>query len=185
MRPPRVAGRAGGRLGGFVYPALPPELVFAPGAVAVSLDQELPAPPAQVFACWLDESILPRWCTGPEGARMVGCHSDAVPGGEWREVVEYPDGAQYVLYGVYHVVKPPLGGGGDLVYTEDQEGRGISTVHRVLFLPVEGQPATRVMDVTWYRSSADAACVSQAEVNQEMIVNFERLAALLRASSPA
>jgi uncharacterized protein YndB with AHSA1/START domain len=72
---------------------------------SLTLRRRLKAPPAQVFAAWIDPEKVKRWM-GPAEMKAVIADSDARTGGRYRWVMQAPSGEQHEVGGVYREVVP-------------------------------------------------------------------------------
>lgn len=72
----------------------------------LSTSRWLPAPPATVFAAFVDPQRLARWW-GPAGFANTFDVCDVRPGGEWRFTMHGPDGAAYPNESRFTRVEPP------------------------------------------------------------------------------
>jgi uncharacterized protein YndB with AHSA1/START domain len=92
-----------------------PELPWAqywdtgPGAgTAVHVTRVVPAPRDEVFRCWTEPELLPRWFR-PPGVTSVSAELDVRPGGSYRIAMQRPPEAAETYYqvGSYLEVAPP------------------------------------------------------------------------------
>ena len=58
---------------------------------SLTLKRHLKAPPAKVFAAWIDPEKIKRWM-GPGEVKAVSAECDARVGGRYRWVMQSPDG---------------------------------------------------------------------------------------------
>ena len=72
---------------------------------SLTLKRRLNAPPAKVFAAWIDPEKMKRWM-GPEGVVPLSAAIDARVGGRYRLVMRSPDGEEHDVGGVYREVVP-------------------------------------------------------------------------------
>jgi uncharacterized protein YndB with AHSA1/START domain len=78
----------------------------------VRMRRTIPAPRDRVFRAWTDPEELKRWW-GPGLFTTPAAEVDLRPGGDYRLVMETPDGEGLVLAGTFREVVPPE----RLVYT--------------------------------------------------------------------
>jgi uncharacterized protein YndB with AHSA1/START domain len=67
------------------------------------LKRRFKAPPAKVFAAFVDPEKVKRWM-GPGEMKAVRAESDARPGGHYRWVMQSPAGEEHDVGGVYREV---------------------------------------------------------------------------------
>ena len=72
---------------------------------SLTLKRRLKAPPAQVFAAWIDPEKVMRWM-GPGEIAGSSAECDARPGGRYRWVMRKPSGEELEVSGVYREVVP-------------------------------------------------------------------------------
>jgi uncharacterized protein YndB with AHSA1/START domain len=72
---------------------------------SLTLKRRLKAPPAQVFAAWIDPEKVMRWM-GPGEIAGSSAECDARPGGRYRWVMHKPSGEELEVSGVYREVVP-------------------------------------------------------------------------------
>lgn len=65
------------------------------------------APRRLVWQCWMDPTHLARW-SGPRGFTCPVCEVDARQGGEFRIVIQSPDGTDYPMRGVFREIVPEV-----------------------------------------------------------------------------
>jgi uncharacterized protein YndB with AHSA1/START domain len=72
---------------------------------SLTIKRRLKAPPAKVFAAWIDPEKVKGWMgSGEIKALRVEC--DARVGGRYRWVMKSPDGEEHDVSGVYREVVP-------------------------------------------------------------------------------
>jgi uncharacterized protein YndB with AHSA1/START domain len=64
------------------------------------------APRELVFEAYTDPGHIPHWW-GPCSVTTRVESMDVRPGGRWRFIQRYPDGAEYAFFGEYREVAPP------------------------------------------------------------------------------
>jgi uncharacterized protein YndB with AHSA1/START domain len=67
---------------------------------SLTLKRRLKAPPAKVFAAWIDPAQIPRWF-GPAGAEVLTTEIDARKGGRFHITFTTPDGEDHDISGTY------------------------------------------------------------------------------------
>jgi uncharacterized protein YndB with AHSA1/START domain len=72
---------------------------------SLTLKRRFNAPPAKVFAAWIDPEKMKRWM-GPEGVQGLSCEIDARAGGRYRLVMRAPNGDEHDVSGSYSEVVP-------------------------------------------------------------------------------
>jgi uncharacterized protein YndB with AHSA1/START domain len=72
---------------------------------SLTLKRRLKAPPAQVFAAWIDPEKVMRWM-GPGEITGSSAECDPRPGGRYRWVMRKPTGEELEVGGVYREVVP-------------------------------------------------------------------------------
>jgi uncharacterized protein YndB with AHSA1/START domain len=72
---------------------------------SLTLKRRLKAPPAKVFAAWIDPEKVKRWM-GPSGGKALRVESDPRTGGRYRWVMQSPTGEEHDVGGVYREVIP-------------------------------------------------------------------------------
>ena len=70
---------------------------------SLTLKRRLNAPPAKVFAAWIDPEKVKRWM-GPGEVKALHAECDARVGGRYRWVMQAPSGEEYDVSGVYREV---------------------------------------------------------------------------------
>jgi uncharacterized protein YndB with AHSA1/START domain len=73
---------------------------------AIRMSRVLRAPPATVFAALTRPELLQRWMC-PENFSVVLVETDPRPGGQFRIVMQKPDGSRYPATGTYTEVRAP------------------------------------------------------------------------------
>jgi uncharacterized protein YndB with AHSA1/START domain len=78
-----------------------------PAAVKPSLTtkRRFDAPPAKVFAAWIDPEKVKRWM-GPGEVKALLVETDPRSGGRYRWLMQAPNGEQHDVRGVYREVIP-------------------------------------------------------------------------------
>jgi uncharacterized protein YndB with AHSA1/START domain len=79
--------------------------ISTPSKREVVLTREFGAPKELVFKALSEPELLKRWC-GPSGWTMVVCDVDFRVGGNWRFMMQRPDGKQFGQFGVYQEIVP-------------------------------------------------------------------------------
>jgi uncharacterized protein YndB with AHSA1/START domain len=72
---------------------------------SLTLKRRFKAPPAKVFAAWIDPEKVKRWM-GPGEVKAVSAESDIRAGGRYRWVMRAPSGEEFDVSGVYHEIVP-------------------------------------------------------------------------------
>jgi uncharacterized protein YndB with AHSA1/START domain len=67
------------------------------------LERLIAAPPAHVFALWIDPVQIIKWW-GPDGYQVPSSAFDVRTGGRWHTTVLTPDGQRKTVSGVYRVI---------------------------------------------------------------------------------
>jgi uncharacterized protein YndB with AHSA1/START domain len=70
---------------------------------SLTLKRRLKAPPAKVFAAWIDPEKVMRWM-GPGEGNAISVECDPRIGGRYRWVMRGPDGEVHDVSGVYREV---------------------------------------------------------------------------------
>ena len=72
---------------------------------SLTIKRRLKAPPAKVFAAWIDPEKVKKWMgPGPMLALLAEC--DVRVGGRYRWVMQAPSGEQHDVGGVYREIVP-------------------------------------------------------------------------------
>lgn len=71
----------------------------------LTLKRRFKAPPAKVFAAFVDPEKVKRWM-GPGEVKAVSAECDARPGGRYRWIMRNPAGEEHNVGGVYREVVP-------------------------------------------------------------------------------
>lgn len=82
------------------------DTVAAPRLHDLIITRQFDAPPALVFAAWIEPTQMAAWW-GPRGFTNPLCRLDARPGGLIRIDMTGPDGAVYPMTGLFHEITPP------------------------------------------------------------------------------
>jgi uncharacterized protein YndB with AHSA1/START domain len=72
---------------------------------SLTLKRRLKAPPAKVFAAWIDPDKVMRWM-GPGATKAVSAECDVRVGGRYHWVMRNPAGEEYDVGGVYREIVP-------------------------------------------------------------------------------
>ena len=72
---------------------------------SLTIKRRLKAPPAKVFAAWIDPEKVKGWM-GPGETKALHAECDARVGGRYRWVMQAPNGEQHDVGGVYREVVP-------------------------------------------------------------------------------
>jgi uncharacterized protein YndB with AHSA1/START domain len=72
---------------------------------SLTLKRRFNAPPAKVFAAWIDPEKVKRWM-GPGEVKALSVESDPRVGGRYRWLMQAPSGEQHDVSGVYREVIP-------------------------------------------------------------------------------
>ena len=72
---------------------------------SLTIKRRLNAPPAQVFAAWIDPEKVKKWM-GPGEMKAAHAESDPRTGGRYRWVMRAPSGEEHDVSGVYREVVP-------------------------------------------------------------------------------
>jgi len=67
---------------------------------SLTLKRRLKAPPATVFAAWIEPKQIAKWF-GPDGAEVLTADIDARPGGGFHITFTTPDGEDHDISGSY------------------------------------------------------------------------------------
>jgi uncharacterized protein YndB with AHSA1/START domain len=70
---------------------------------SLTLKRRFKAPPAKVFAAWIDPDKVKRWM-GPGEVKALTVESDPRVGGRYRWIMQAPSGEQHDVSGVYREV---------------------------------------------------------------------------------
>jgi uncharacterized protein YndB with AHSA1/START domain len=70
---------------------------------SLTIKRRFKAPPAKVFAAWIDPEKVMRWM-GPGEIKAVHAESDPRVGGRYRWLMKRPDGEEHDVSGVYREV---------------------------------------------------------------------------------
>jgi uncharacterized protein YndB with AHSA1/START domain len=70
---------------------------------SLSVKRRFKAPPAKVFAAWIDPEKIKRWM-GPGEIKAVRAEADARVGGRYRVLMRSPGGEELDVSGVYREV---------------------------------------------------------------------------------
>ncbi|MBV9813151.1 MAG: SRPBCC domain-containing protein [Acetobacteraceae bacterium] len=71
---------------------------------SLTLVRRIKAPPARVYAAWIDPAQIARWW-GPEPTTVISAEADPRPGGRYRVVFRSRDGERHDCRGSYHEVE--------------------------------------------------------------------------------
>jgi uncharacterized protein YndB with AHSA1/START domain len=72
---------------------------------SLTIKRRLKAPPAKVFAAWIDPEKVKLWM-GPGEIKALRVETDLRVGGRYRWVMKSPDGEEHDVSGVYREVVP-------------------------------------------------------------------------------
>ncbi len=72
---------------------------------SLTIKRHFKAPPAKVFAAWIDPEKVKRWM-GPGEVKAVLADIDARSGGRYHWIMQAPDGEQHDVSGVYREFIP-------------------------------------------------------------------------------
>ena len=72
---------------------------------SLTIKRRFNAPPAKVFAAWIDPEKVKRWM-GPGAVEVQSAENDARVGGHYRWVMKTPTGEIHDVSGVYREVVP-------------------------------------------------------------------------------
>jgi|SRR5579862_565591 len=72
---------------------------------SLTIKRRFKAPPAKVFAAWIDPEKVKRWM-GPGEIKAVSAENDARVGGRYRWVMQAPGGEEHDVSGIYREVVP-------------------------------------------------------------------------------
>jgi uncharacterized protein YndB with AHSA1/START domain len=72
---------------------------------SLTIKRRLNAPPAKVFAAWIDPEKVKRWM-GPGEIKALHADCDARVGGRYRWVMQAPNGEEYEVSGVLRELVP-------------------------------------------------------------------------------
>ena len=72
---------------------------------SLTVKRRLKAPPAKVFAAWIDPEKVKAWM-GPGEIKAVGAECDPRVGGHYRWMMKSPDGSPHNVGGVYREIVP-------------------------------------------------------------------------------
>ncbi len=72
---------------------------------SLTIKRRFNAPPAKVFAAWIDPEKVKRWM-GPGEVKALSVEADPRTGGRYRWLMQAPDGEQHDVSGVYREVIP-------------------------------------------------------------------------------
>lgn len=139
----------------------------------VVVERILPAPPAEVFAAWLDRDTL-REFIGPGDASTAEVEIDARVGGRFR-IIMRGDGPGVEHVGEYRVIEPPR----RLVFTWQSP----NTEHRPTLVTIECTPhedGTRLVLIHEQLPSDEAA----QRHERGWAVRVEKLATVVRRTRP-
>jgi uncharacterized protein YndB with AHSA1/START domain len=70
---------------------------------SLTIKRRIKAPPAKVFAAWIDPEKVKRWM-GPGEGKALSVECDLRVGGRYRWVMQSPDGEIHDVSGVYREV---------------------------------------------------------------------------------
>jgi len=70
---------------------------------SLTIKRRFNAPPAKVFAAWIDPEKVKRWM-GPGEVKAISAEADARAGGRYRWIMQSPDGEQHDVSGTYREV---------------------------------------------------------------------------------
>lgn len=76
-----------------------------PSGARLHLEKTLAVPPERVFAAFVDAEQLRRWW-GPAGFTVPTLQVDAVEGGDYRLVMQPPEGDVFHIRGTFRAVEP-------------------------------------------------------------------------------
>jgi uncharacterized protein YndB with AHSA1/START domain len=72
---------------------------------SLTLKRHLKAPPAKVFAAWIDPEKVKRWM-GPADGKALSAECDLRAGGRYRWLMQSANGEQHDVSGIYREVVP-------------------------------------------------------------------------------
>jgi len=76
------------------------------GGYELVIDRTFSAPPEKVFAAWTDPSLIVGWW-GPDGMHTPELSLNTEVGGDWRTVMQSPEGRPHIAAGTYREIDPP------------------------------------------------------------------------------
>ncbi len=74
-------------------------------APSLTLVRRMKAPPARVFAAWIDPAVMAQWF-GPHHTQVEEAEADARVGGTFRVVLREDNGARHQVGGTYQEIVP-------------------------------------------------------------------------------
>jgi len=72
---------------------------------SLTIKRRFNAPPAKVFAAWIDPEKVKRWM-GPGEVKVLLVETDPRTGGRYRWLMQAPNGEEHDMSGVYREVIP-------------------------------------------------------------------------------
>src|SRR5690606_32318765 len=88
-------------------PPMNPKTVMTPDdEPMIVISRTVAAPRQLVFRCYTDPVHLVHFW-GPHGSRMPVCELDLRPGGIWRQVLQFAEGAPFRVTYVFLEIAPP------------------------------------------------------------------------------
>jgi uncharacterized protein YndB with AHSA1/START domain len=77
----------------------------SPTKPSLTIKRRIKAPPAKVFAAWIEPEKVKRWM-GPGAVTAAHAECDARVGGRYRWLMKTPQGEEHDVSGVYREVVP-------------------------------------------------------------------------------
>ena len=118
----------------------------------LTITRRFDAPARLIFNAWSKAEFQAQWL-GPAGFTVPSCEVDFRVGGKYRAHIRSPEGADFVLYGVYREIVEPS----RLVFTfawEEEGERGLETLVTITFA-AHGDKTTMVFTQAPFQSVAE------------------------------
>jgi uncharacterized protein YndB with AHSA1/START domain len=131
------------------------------------------APSRIVFRAWTEPELVKRWWAPlVVGVSMVSCLANVRVGGNYRYVLQNPDGGQIAFSGVYAEIDPPT----RLVYSQVLEpmadaGEAVITVtftdeaNRTRMISSEHYPSAQVRDMVLASGMEQGMRITMAQLD--------------------
>ena len=97
------------------------------GEPVITVRRFFKAPPELVYKACTDADYIRRWM-GPRRLEVSECEADLRVGGTWRLVHRAPDGTEFVFYGEFLELDPPVRRVGTFIWEGAPEDRVVETM---------------------------------------------------------
>jgi uncharacterized protein YndB with AHSA1/START domain len=147
--------------------------VSTPADREVQIERVFDAPRDLVFAAHTDPELIPQWW-GPRDGTTVVDKMEVEAGGDWRFVINHPDGRTNAFRGTYREITPPE----RIVQSFEWEGMpGHVAVETTTFEDLGER--TRLVSVTLFHTTEERDGMLQSGMEQGTNETYARLDELL------